>query len=139
MSLKYLLDTNVISERARPKPNGRVLAGFHRHEYEIATAAPVLHELRFGCLMLPPSRKRSDLKAYLEEVILPVLSILPYDLAAAEWHASERARLTRAGKTPPFVDGQIAAIAYVNDLELVTMNLQDFEPFEDLRVTDWRM
>ena len=79
------------------------------------------------------------MKAYLEEVILPVLSILPYDLAAAEWHASERARLTRAGKTPPFVDGQIAAIAYVNDLELVTMNLQDFEPFVDLPVTDWRM
>lgn len=139
MSLKYLLDTNVLSERVRPRPNARLLDRFRRHELEIATATPVLHEIRFGCLMLPPSRKRSDLEAYLEEVILPVLTILPYDLAAAEWHASERARLTRAGKMPTFVDGQIAAIARVNDLDIVTMNVADFRPFAGLRVTDWRV
>jgi predicted nucleic acid-binding protein len=43
-------------------------------------------------------------------------------LAAAEWHAAERARLAALGKTPPFVDGQITAIAYANSLTLVTLN-----------------
>jgi tRNA(fMet)-specific endonuclease VapC len=35
------------------------------------------------------------------------------------------------------VDGQIAAIAYANDLILVTVNTRDFAPFKDLQVEDW--
>jgi len=67
------------------------------------------------------------------------LPILAYDAAAAAWHASERARLQAAGKTSPFVDGQIAAIAKVNDLTLVTSNHQDFAHFEELRLEDWKV
>ena len=37
--LKYLLDTNTISEPARPSPNRRLLGRLHRHEFEIAIAA----------------------------------------------------------------------------------------------------
>ena len=58
--------------------------------------------------------------------------------AAADWHAAERARLTGLGRTPPFVDGQIAAIAHVNGLVLVTANVADFRHFADLSVEDWR-
>lgn len=57
--LKYLLDTNVISEPARPSPNRRVLGRLHRHELEIAIAAPVWHELLYGLRRLPPSPKRT--------------------------------------------------------------------------------
>ena len=63
--------------------------------------------------------------------------MLDYDREAADWHARERARLSAAGRTPPFVDGQIAAIAYVNDLILVTANVSDFENFRGLRVQNW--
>ena len=42
------------------------------------------------------------------------------------------------GWTRPFQDGQIAAIAFVNDLTLVTFNRADFKRFEGLRVTTWR-
>jgi tRNA(fMet)-specific endonuclease VapC len=65
------------------------------------------------------------------------LEILPYDQRAARWHAVERARLHRAGKPRPFVDGQIAAIAAVNDAVLVTRNMADFAPFQDLRIRNW--
>jgi len=58
--------------------------------------------------------------------------------AAAEWHARERARLTRAGTPPSFVDGQIAAIARIHDLEIVTTNGKRYEVFEGIRVRDWR-
>jgi len=58
-------------------------------------------------------------------------------LAAAKWHACERARLQSIGKTPPFVDGQIAAIAYVNNLILVTRNITDFDSFSDLQIQSW--
>ena len=66
------------------------------------------------------------------------MPILDYDAAAALWHATERARLTAQGWTPPFQDGQIAAIAFVNELTLVTFNRPDFKRFEGLRTTTWR-
>jgi tRNA(fMet)-specific endonuclease VapC len=37
----------------------------------------------------------------------------------------------------PFVDGQIAAIALVNDLVLVTGNLRDFAAFASLKMENW--
>ena len=63
--------------------------------------------------------------------------ILPYDDRAAEWHAKERARLSSSGLTPSFVDGQIASIAKVNDLILVTRNTDDFKPFSKLKLENW--
>lgn len=130
----YLLDSDVVSEPTRPAPSARVLDWLERHEGESAIAAPVWHELRFGCERLPPSRRRDAIESYLAEVVLASLPILDYDRSAAEWHASERARLMAAGRTPPFIDGQIAAIARVNDLTLVTRNQRDFRWFEGLRM-----
>ncbi len=41
------------------------------------------------------------------------------------------------GLTPTFVDGQIAAIAYVNNLVVVTINTSDFMDFGGLHVENW--
>jgi len=62
--------------------------------------------------------------------------ILPYDEAAA-WHSQERARLENLGRPAPYVDGQIAAIAHVNGLVLVTVNTKDFDQFRELKVENW--
>ena len=137
MSLKYLLDTNVISVPTKANPNERVMARLQAHKQEIATATIVWHELLYGCRRLPPSKKRQAIEAYLDEVVLPSIPLLPYDAVAARWHAAERARLEKLGQTPPFVDGQIAAIAAVNGLTLVTYNVSDFTNFQDLTVVDW--
>ena len=137
MSLKYLLDTNTVSEPLRPSPSRTVLRRLASHEGETAIASIVWHELQFGCARLPVSRRREAIERYLEDVVLASFPILDYDRAAAEWHARERVRLEAAGKTPPFVDGQIAAIACVNDLVLVTQNKVDFRGFKGLRVESW--
>jgi tRNA(fMet)-specific endonuclease VapC len=63
--------------------------------------------------------------------------ILPYDEAAATWHGEERVRLDALGRPAPFVDGQIAAIAHVNGLVLVTTNDRDFARFAGLAVENW--
>lgn len=138
MSLKYLLDTNIVSEPLRPRPRRGVLRKLRRHEEEIAIPSIVWHELRYGVERLPASRRREVIERYLEEVVLTAMPILDYDRAAAEWHASERARLVSRGQTPPFVDGQVAAIARIHDLTLVTFNDGDFLRFEGLRVLSWR-
>ncbi len=137
MSLKYLLDTNVVSEPLRPKPRRGVLRKLRRHEEEIAIPSLVWHELLFGVARLPASRKREVIERYLEEVVLSSMPVLDYDREAAEWHAVERARLASRGETPAFVDGQIAAIAAVNDLTLVTLNTRDFSRFDGLAVVSW--
>jgi len=137
VTLKYLLDTNVVSEPFRPKPDAGVVRRLQKHEQEIAIASIVWHELRFGVERLPPSRRREVVERYLDEVVLPAIPILGYDRAAAEWHARERARLVAKGETPSFADGQIAAIAHVHDLTVVTFNETDFRRFAGLQVTMW--
>ncbi len=135
--MKYLLDTNIVSEPLRPAPNPKVMARLKRHSGELAIASLVWHELWFGCQRLPASTKRTVIEKYLNEVVAVSIAILPYDQAAAEWHAAERARLTAIGKTPPFVDGQIMAIAQTNGLILVTLNSTDYTAFVSVKVEDW--
>ena len=139
MTLKYLLDTNIVSEPLRPQPDLGVLRRLRRHEGEIAIPTIVWHELRFGMERLPPSRRRDAIEMYLDRVVLTAFPILDYDREAAEWHARERARLAARGETPPFADGQIAAIAQTQNLVLVTMNVGDFRRFTGLRVVSWRV
>ena len=136
--LKFLLDTNIISEPLRPVPAASVLTHLQAHQNEIAIAAVVWHELWFGCYRLPLSARRTAVENYLQQVVGPNLPLLPYDEKAAEWHASERARLTAIGKPPPFADAQIAAIAVVNNLTFVTFNLKDYASFQGLQLVDWR-
>ena len=136
---RYLLDTNVLSEPAKRNPNTRVAERIRGNLLQIATASTAWNEFLFGYINMPDSESRTRLERYLFQILAPNITILPYDRAAAEWHASERARLSRLGRTPPFADGQIAAVARVHGLILVTANIRDFRNFEGLQVEDWSL
>jgi tRNA(fMet)-specific endonuclease VapC len=133
---RYLIDTNILSEPLKPQPNAGVMEQLELNTEEIAIASVTLHEIRYGMKQLPLSRRRTQIEQYLKTV-QETFPILAYDRLAAEWHADERARLKVIGKTPPFADGQIAAIAIANQLILVTRNRSDFENFEGLQIEDW--
>ena len=137
MSVRFLLDTNVLSEPLRPQPNENVLRRLREHQNDIATATLVWHELLFGCYRLPISARRTAIEDYLFHVVLLSVPLRPYDEAAARWHAEERARLTGSGRTPPFADGQIAAIAATQSLILVTRNTKDYQQFNVVEIADW--
>jgi tRNA(fMet)-specific endonuclease VapC len=137
VSPRFLLDTNVVSAPIARVPMPAVVAQLERNASECAIAAPVWHELNYGCQLLPRGTRRAALEAYLRDVVHPLFPILAYDEAAAAWHGVERARLERAGKTPPYVDGQIAAIAHMAGLTLVTRNVKDFSRFKGLEVVNW--
>ncbi|MEQ8536052.1 MAG: type II toxin-antitoxin system VapC family toxin [Coleofasciculus sp. D1-CHI-01] len=137
MTLRFLLDSNIISEPMKPKPDARVMANLSRYAGEMSTATIVWHELLFGLNRLPPSRKRQALEQYLQEEVKAKLPFFAYNEAAAEWHAHERARLVKLGKTPSFADSQIAAIAKVNQLILVTNNVSDYANFNELQIENW--
>lgn len=97
------------------------------------------HELTYGCRRLPRGKRRTALDAYLREVVQAAFPILPYDEVAATWHGHERSRLERIGRPAPYRDGQIAAIAHVNSLILVTANVKDFARFKELEVANWSL
>lgn len=134
MTPRYLLDTNIVSEPLRPDPAPSVMEWLRRHDRQFAIASVVWHELQYGAERLAPSRRRTAIQRYLDEVISPTMPVFNYDRKAAEWHARERSRLEAQGESPPFADGQIAAIAVVNDLTLVTLNETDLSRFEGLDV-----
>ncbi|WOD41906.1 type II toxin-antitoxin system VapC family toxin [Nodosilinea sp. E11] len=135
--VRFLLDTNILSEPLRPQPCSRVMQQLASQSKELSTAAVVYHEMLFGCHRLPKSKRQQAIAAYLQEEVETKLMILPYDAEAANWHAVERARLMGGGKTPSFVDGQIAAIAVVNNLILVTNNTVNFVDFQSLQLQNW--
>jgi tRNA(fMet)-specific endonuclease VapC len=132
-----LLDTSTVSAAIWKEPDPGVLAQLREHGGECAIGAPVWHELQFGMRRLPKGKRRATLESFLEEVVRATLPILPYDERAAEWHGEERARLERAGRPAPFVDGQIAAIAVTSGIPLVTANPTDFKWLKGLLVLNW--
>lgn len=137
MTLRYLLDTNIVSAPVCKKPNKAILQRLDEHGPECAIASPVWHELTYGCQLLTKGKRRAALEAYLRDVVRGSFPNLPYDEAAAIWHGEERARLELLGRPAPFVDGQIAAIAHVHGLAVVTTNDKDFAGFKDLKVENW--
>jgi len=136
MSLIYLLDTNTISEPLKAEPNQQVMENLARYHSQIAIAAVVFYELVRGVELLPNSKKRLQTTDYIDSVVVK-FPILPYTQDAAKWHGETAARLQLQGKTPPFVDTQIAAVAKTNNLILVTRNVDDFENFTDLKIENW--
>ncbi len=134
--LRYLLDTNVASEPCKPEPNAHVIAKLDQCRDQIALAAQTLYELQRGVNLLAEGRRKIHISHYIEG-IRATLPILPYDEAAAYWQANEVIRLKQIGITPSFVDMQIAAVAIVNGLTLITRNTADFQHFLGLNIENW--
>lgn len=137
MAIKYLLDTNIVLEPARKAPSPNVMVQLEAAAGEIAIAATTWHELLFGVLRMEKSNRRTALEQYLFGAIQQEVPILPYDVAAATWFSQERARLSKQGLMPSYPDGQIAAVAAVNDLILITRNVDDFVEFSGLQIANW--
>lgn len=137
MTTRYLLDTSIVSSPISKAPSREIVKRLESSGHECAIGAPVWHELTYGCHRLPAGRRRDALESYLNDVVLASFPVLPYDEAAAGWHGRERARLDALGRPAPYVDGQIAAIAFANALVLATINVRDFAHFRDLEVENW--
>jgi len=84
MNIKFLLDTNIISESIKLQPNHIFLERFRRNLEESAIASVTWHELLYGLYRLPESRRKKILSDYLTQVIQDKMIILPYCHAAAD-------------------------------------------------------
>ncbi len=135
--MKFLLDTNAIAEPCRKAPSAAFLRRLREHTGALIISSVTWHEALYGMHRMPEGKRKQAVRDYLSDVVRATMSVLPYDATAADWHARERARLGARGKTVPFADGQIAAVAATNGATLVTANIRDFRVFDGLRVEDW--
>lgn len=126
-----LLDTNVLSELARPDPHPDVAAWARRTPTgRLYTTSITEAELLYGVALLNPGRRRDDVTAAILRVLRSVIGgrVLPFDREAAKVYAEIAASRRRAGRSVATFDLQIAAIAQARRAEAVaTRNVDDFE------------
>jgi predicted nucleic acid-binding protein len=128
--LSYLLDTNVVSEWAKPHPHSGVVAWLEAvNEDELHLSVATVAELRYGVALLAPSDRQRQLDRWLQEELLIRFSerILPIDDKVALIWGDVRAERQRAGRAISTMDAVIAATARVHALALVTRNVADFQ------------
>ena len=127
--MSFLLDTNVVSEWTKPRPDARVVDWLAQVDEEMVFLSVVtLAELRHGIERLPASKRRKQLDEWLR-ADLPVRfeqRILPVDAAIADEWGRLVARHESLGRTIHAMDALIAATAQVYNLTLVTRNASDF-------------
>ena len=67
--MKYLVDANILSEATKPSPDPRVIDWLRANEEDVAVDPIVVGELRFGILLLPKGKKRTDLERWFDRGI----------------------------------------------------------------------
>jgi tRNA(fMet)-specific endonuclease VapC len=130
--MRYLLDTNVVSDLVR-NPQGKVAQRIGKiGETQVCTSIIVSAELRYGA-----AKKASPkLSAQLESV-LGALQVLPFEAPADAIYGVLRTRLERAGRPIGANDLLIAAQALSLGLTIVTDNEKEFARVDDLRRENW--
>ncbi len=86
----FLLDTNVLSEPAKPDPDPGCLQRLYKEQDRVATTAITVHEMRYGLGRMPSGNRQLDLEAYLEQLLGSNIPVLAYDEDAALWHGRVR-------------------------------------------------
>ena len=132
--MKYLLDTNVLSEIRKPDGNAKVkaLVDSLRQE-DVFISAISIGEICYGVEKLPESRKKTELLLWLTQKLPERFDrrIIPLDVdVMAEWGRLQ----ARTKRTLPPFDSLIAASALARRMVVVTRNIKDFEGIEGIEL-----
>ncbi len=127
--MKFLLDTNVISEMIKANPSQEVINWISNIPIEdLYISALTLGEINMGIEKLYEGRKKNELIAWFDQVQQSFQDqTYPVDGDVALKWGKLAAETVKSGETIPTIDGLIAATAYVHGAILVTRNIKDFQ------------
>jgi len=135
-----IVDTNVLSEVMRERPEPRVVSWLdHAPKSEVFTTAVTKAEILYGIAIAPEGRKRTRLAVAADRVFKGTLAgrVLPFDDEAAEHYAHIASARRAQGRRMEQPDAQIAAIARLHNATLATRNTGDFEDCGIRVVNPW--
>ena len=123
----YLLDTNVVSELTKERPNPAVIDYLNTQD-DLWLSAIVIEELELGVQILPEGPRRDSLRQWLSLILTEFEGrISPIGRREAEWAAIFQARVHLSGGELQLADALIAGTAMANDMAIVTRNLRYFD------------
>ncbi len=138
--MRFVLDTNVISEFMRFSPDPAVATWFAKNNAnEFTTTTITQAEIFVGLALLPSGKKKIDLESAAQEFFDSDIlhSIYHFDSAAALESATIRAERVSLGLPISFQDACIAAIAKVHGATVVTRDVHGFEKTGVQVVNPW--
>ncbi len=128
--MKYLLDTCVISELTKKNPDPLVVQWIKKnHEVDLYLSVITLGEIQKGITKLSESKKKKDLREWLENDLPPRFErrLLAVTMAVAKKWGEIEGVTEQMGEKIPAIDCLIAATGIVNNLTVVTRNTEDME------------
>lgn len=126
--MRYVVDTNVVSELMRPDPAPAVIDWFQDHPGQVYLTSVTIKELYYGVLRLPEGRRRERLAESLAAIVMDCSDkTLPFDAFSGYLCADLHRLAEECGRPSTIEDLMIASIALRNDATLVTRNVKDFD------------
>lgn len=126
--MAWLVDTDLLSERAKRQPDPRVLKWLEDNASEVYTSSHVLGEIQAGISRLPEGPKRRALQAWLHRLIEAMEGrILNFNTSVAVVWGRQEADFSRKGCLMPMPDSFIAATARRHNRVIATGNTTDYE------------
>ena len=126
--MSYLVDTNVLSELAKPKPEPLVVAWLRDHEPDLYLSTITIGELRRGIESLPAGKRKTALQSWFTDLCKRMEGrILSFNTSTAHIWGQKMADWDKKGTPVPSLDSQIAATAHRHNLTVVTRNIADFK------------
>jgi predicted nucleic acid-binding protein len=135
-----ILDTNVVSEPLKPKPDAAVLRWLDRQSSATLYLTTISQaELLAGVLALPAGKRRSELQRVINDELRSLFAdrILPFGERSAEAYARVVTAANVAGNQIDFADAAIAAIATEHNFILATRNVRDFKGISVKLLDPW--
>ena len=126
--MSFLVDTNVVGEPMKPKPERRVVAWLRDNESGLYISTITIGEIRRGIERLPGGSRKMLLMGWLAMLCERMGGrILSFNTSTAHVWGQLKAKWDKEGISVPSLDSQIAATAQRHQLAVVTRNTADFE------------
>jgi toxin FitB len=134
-----ILDSNVVSELMRPRPEPRVIAWLDRQpKTSVWTSAITIMEIRFGLEVMPRGKRQEVYAGGFDNLLRGI----EYRIAFFDTEAAQRASVIMAsrkmqGRPRELRDTMIAGIVLANHATLATRNVSHFDDLSDHLVDPW--